>query len=455
VNPRRCLSASLRTACDALSAYSRVVTCALTLLVAVSASAVAQAPPPPPGVNAPLDSARALRGQQLDILLTTYGPGDDVWEKFGHDAIDVRDLQSGEDVTYNWGMFSFDQPNFLWKFLTGDTRYWMEGIPTPLNNAQYVQTNRSIRMQHLALNPVERAALAEFLAWNALEANKYYRYDYYRDNCASRVRDALDYVLKGRLKAVLDTGETPRTWRSETARVTASDPLVYPGIEMALGRNADNHLSRWTESFMPERLADAMSGLVIRNDQGLRYRIVDHDSVTSVSTRVPMPIDPPERVSMALLLGFTIAGIIAFLADSRYGVLRALLVTIVTLWYLIDGVLGTALLLAGTVTKHAPYMGRNLTLWEINPLLLLAAVVVPFALWRRSASAFPRRTAYLVAILSAIGALLQLVPAFAQHSGVVIAVILPVHIAIAVALVRSSGETARRAASAAALPLAA
>lgn len=409
----------------------------VAIMLCLPPSAALRAQPAPPGVNAAQDSVRAQRGGVLQISLVTYGPGEDVWERFGHNAIEVRDTVTGRDVVYNWGMFSFNQPNFLWHFLTGETNYWMAGAYTAEFNADYVSQNRSIRVQRLALTPIERVALVEFLEWNSEDANKYYRYDYYRDNCSTRARDAIDRVLKGRLKAVLDTGTTGHTWRGETERTTASDPLAYPGIELALGRNADKSLSRWTESFMPARLADAMDGLVLRNDEGLRYRIVDRDSVIHESTRVPVPIDPPDRLAMAALLGLTIAGIIAFLADSRFAFLRGVLIVIVTLWFTIGGVLGTALTLAGTVTKHAPYMGQNITLWQVNPLLLIAAVVIPLALVRRVASRLARVTAFVVVALSVIGALLQFVPSLAQHSGVVIAVTLPVHLAIAAAVFRT------------------
>ncbi|MFN9795333.1 MAG: DUF4105 domain-containing protein, partial [Gemmatimonas sp.] len=89
---------------------------------------VPQTPPPPaPGTDAALDSARALRGAALQFTLYTYGPGDEVFERFGHIALAVSDANTGEDTAFNWGMFDFDQPNFLGRFLTGDTRYWMAG----------------------------------------------------------------------------------------------------------------------------------------------------------------------------------------------------------------------------------------------------------------------------------------------------------------------------------------
>jgi hypothetical protein len=394
-------------------------------------------PPPPIGENAVVDSARAVRGQNLVISVITYGATEVLWERFGHDALAVRDTVTGQDYAYNWGMFDFEAPNFTSRFLTGDTRYWMEPYPTdPYNQQGYVARNRTVRVQRLAMTAVERGAVLDYLIWNSTEENKFYRYDYYQDNCATRVRDAIDRVLNGRVKAVLDTGKTSLTWRSETERVTASDPFVYPGIELALGRNADRPLSMWEASFMPERLADALETVILNNAAGNRYKLVASDTVIFQSTRVPMPTDPPNRLAMAALLGLTIAGIVAWLADSRFKVLRGVLFTFAMLWYLVGGVLGTALLMAGTATKHAPYMGTNTTLWQIHPLLLFGALFIPVALYRKQTTQIPRILASIIAMFSVFGALLQLVPMFSQKSGVVLAVMVPVHVALAIAVLR-------------------
>ncbi|MBC8088634.1 MAG: DUF4105 domain-containing protein [Phycisphaerae bacterium] len=405
-------------------------------------------PPPPPGTNAALDSARAVRGQSLKVSLITYGASEIVFERFGHDALAIRDTLTGQDYAYNWGVFAFQQPNFVARFLTGETRYWMQPYPTAAFNQGYIADNRSIRVQQLALSAVERAALLEFAVWNSAEANKYYRYDYYQDNCATRVRDALDRVLKGRLKAALDTGSTNLTWRSETERVTASSLPVYAGIELALGRNADKRLTQWQASFMPERLADAIGNTILRTDDGQRYRLASRDSIVFQATRVPMPIDPPERMAMAALIGLTLAGLVALLTDSRFRVLRGLLLVLVATWYVAGGVLGTALLIAGTATKHAPYMGSNTTLWQIHPILLFAALFVPVALARREATNSARALVAVSALFSVFGALLQFVPMFSQRSGLIIAVTLPVHLAIAFAVLRMPVAVARRRAAA-------
>lgn len=450
---------NVRSRIRQLCAAAVCVTAALLTTAVVSSSTLrAQTPPateqsatpkpPAPGVNASVDSLRAIRGASLRVSLFTYGAGELVWEKFGHDAIGIRDTVTGRDVAYNWGIFDFQSPNFLVNFLTGETNYWMAPYNTAdYNQLEYVDQNRSVRVQSLAMTSVEKAALLDFVIWNSQEANKFYRYDYYQDNCATRVRDALNWVLSGRLKAAMDTMQTTYTWRSETERSTAADPLVYPGIELALGRNADNYLTAWQASFMPERLADAAAGIILTSADGQRYNLVSNDSLSFKSTRVPVPIDAPDRTIMATLFGLTIAGVIALLADSRIAALRGLLVFISALWYLVGGVLGTALLIAGTATKHVPYMGSNTTLWQIHPLLLFAALFIPAAFSRREATQSSRILAGLIALFSVFGLLLQVVPGYRQHSGVVLAVMVPIHLVLAFALLRLPVGVPRRRAS--------
>jgi hypothetical protein len=386
---------------------------------------VAQTPPPPkPGVDAQLDSARAMRGRSLSVSMYTYGPGDQVFERFGHVALAVTDANTGEDIAFNWGMFDFAEPNFIWRFLTGDTRYWMAGYRTFEFNAAYQAQNRTIRKQVLNLSPMQRGALFDFLMWNAREENKYYRYDYYNDNCSTRARDALDWVLRGALKTALDSTNGHRTWRNETARITADDFPVYAGIQLALGRNADRHLTRWQLAFLPEFLA---SDLVRVRVDGAP--IIAQDTVVNVADRVPVPEAAPDRVFVFLAVGLTLGVLVFVLGRAAPGVLGAFGV----LWYGVGGILGTALLLAGTVTKHVPYMGSTLNLTILSPLLLAAA-----ATWYRRGHASRtgragRALAVVVAGIALVGLLLMHLPGFSQGSMMLFMGVVPVHVALAIA----------------------
>ena len=439
---RRCLAAIVFAA-FAFVALTFLSSATATLLVAQSTP-----PPSPPGVSAAVDSLRAARGVRLSISLLTYGPGDEVFERFGHIALVVHDSTTGEDIAFNWGMFDFNQPNFLVNFLTGDTKYWMAGFNTLAFNDRYRRDNRRIRRQELAFTPVEKAALFEFVAWNARDENKFYRYDYYRDNCATRIRDAIDRVLLGTLKPALTVPGDGHTWRNETARITESDLPTYAGIEIALGRNADTPLSKWDEAFLPDYLADHLAAFVVHRPDGSRARLVMSDSVIFAADRVPLPTEAPTRVATAALLGLTLAGLIAALADAKQRIARVMLSGVVALWYLIGGVLGTLLLLAGTVTKHAPYMGANLTLLQLHPLMLVATWPVAVALMHNVRGRTAMGMSAVLAMLSFAGVVLQLIPSLAQANGVVLAVTVPVHVALAIAVWRlDPDDTVRRRAS--------
>jgi uncharacterized membrane protein YdcZ (DUF606 family) len=395
------------------------VLCALQIAQAQAAPLpdnVPHTPPPPaPGVSAALDSARAERGKLLEVAIYTYGPGDEVFERFGHIALALSNAATGEDVAFNWGMFDFNQPNFLGRFLTGDTRYWMAGYRTFEFNAAYQGQNRSIRKQVLALTPTQKGALQDFLLWNVQEDNRYYRYDYYNDNCSTRVRDAVNWVLGGELKPLLDSAATHYTWRGETARITGDNLPIYAGIEIALGQRADQHLSKWQSDFLPERLATDFAGLTLRSGG----KLIALDSVLYPATsRPPLLREPPQWRWRALGLGVLLAALIT-VARRRSGA-RAALTTFGTLWYVVGGLLGTALLLAGTVTKHAPYMGSNLSLFQVQPLLLVTGLVW----WARGRHSRTGRAAVWLAMLQAliafVGLLAQHLPMlFHQHNDVV------------------------------------
>ena len=163
-----------------------VYTAAACAIVALSVAAT-----PARAQVAPADS------QALTVWLMTMGPGDAVWERFGHNAIRIRDERSGDDRVYNWGMFSLDQSGFVLRFLRGRMRYWMASEDAALTVDAYRSHNRSVTIQELALTGMQKLALLAFVQRNELPENRFYDYDYFLDNCSTRVRDALDVALGG------------------------------------------------------------------------------------------------------------------------------------------------------------------------------------------------------------------------------------------------------------------
>jgi hypothetical protein len=174
----------------------------------------------------------------------------------------------------------------------------------------------------------------------------------------------------------------------------------------------------------------------VLTSDGRRVRLVVEDSVVFRADRRPMPSEPPQWLSMGVLLGLMLAGLVAVMADSQRKIARVLLGAGVMIWYAIAGITGTALLLAATVTKHVPYMGANNTLLVVNPLALVAAVVVPLALWRTQRTRTAAGVSTAIALLSVAAIFLQFVPALQQRNGLVLAVMVPVHVALAFAVYR-------------------
>jgi hypothetical protein len=145
----------------------------------------AQRPAPPPG-------------SQLQIFLMTMGPGSEVWERFGHNAIWVRDSVQQRDLVYNYGTFDFRDPNLVPHFAMGRPVYWLGVGDLDGTLREYAARERDVQIQELALPAAKRAEIALRLAENARPDQRSYVYDYYRDNCSTRVRDALDGLVAGR-----------------------------------------------------------------------------------------------------------------------------------------------------------------------------------------------------------------------------------------------------------------
>ena len=173
------------------------------------------------GIARAQSPAPAQPGSELTVYLMTMGQGDQVWERYGHNAIGIRNSITGSDVVYNWGIFSFEEPGFIWNFLRGENMYWMAGMDAAASVAYYRSLNRTVEVQELNLSPPQRVELVNFIQWNAKEENKYYRYNYFLDNCSTRVRDALNRVLGGSIKMATDTLGTGTTFRFHALRRSA------------------------------------------------------------------------------------------------------------------------------------------------------------------------------------------------------------------------------------------
>lgn len=385
----------------------------------------------------PPSSHPAVPGGNLTVYLLTMGQGDEVWTRFGHAALWIHDAARATDITYNWGTFDFRQPHFVARFLLGDMRYSMTKLDLRQMLGEYTRSQRTVWSQELALTPPERVALQRFVEWNARPENREYDYDYFRDNCSTRVRDAIDRVLGGRIRAATAQSGTGTTYRWNTLRLIANDLLLYTGVTLALGEPADRPLTAWQAMFLPDQLRAHLRTIRVRSADGRTVPLARAETVLFRARRPPEHIAPPRYWPWALIIGVAAAAGVLALAHTRASGNRAALITagvLSWLWSLTVGLIGLLLLAAWMFTRHV-FMYSNENLLLFNPISLGIAVALPLACicrgtLQRGAIRTARTAAILVAVLAAGALVVKLVPGHSQVNWVLIALALPVHLAV-------------------------
>lgn len=378
------------------------------------------------------------------MYLITVGQGEEVWEKFGHNALWFFDDATGIDEAYNWGVFDFNQPHFLQRFLTGDTKYWVEKYPSLPLIDYYKNADRTIVIQRLNLTPEQARRALNFARWNALDENKYYRYDYFRDNCSTRVRDVVDLALGGVLKSRTAPIRSEYTYRSESVRLVDDLKLTQLGIYTALGEPADRGLSLWEVMFIPMRMRDVIRKMRIVGPAGTPIPLVAEERVLYESKHYRERSDAPRLWIPYLIVGLLLGA--EFLAVGRTSGRGALVEKVfrveVIVWAAVSGILGVILTLAWTTTRHV-FWFRNESLLLLNPLSLWLAVAVVLSLKNSRYSRAAAQVAAVIAALSVVALVAKAIPGFTQRNLALILLVLPPNVAIALGLRRGSSMPTR------------
>ena len=365
-------------------------------------------------------------GANLEVSLITYGPGETYWERFGHDAIELRDRVSGQAINFNYGVFDFNEKNFFLNFARGRMHYMMDAEPTGEEEDYYIEVGRSVTRQQLALSPGEAAALRDFLLWNLRPENSGYAYDYFADNCTTRVRDALNKALGGALEKQLSDRSGDLTYRQQTDRLMSAQPWLMLTLDLGLGPYADQPLNAWRESFLPGVLETQLNRINVSDGHGGSKPLVETRERISPNRLQSPPASPPDLRLPLAMAGLLLAALIV--ATRRLG--RAGHALLGTLYLLAGGIVGLGLIALWTLTTHyAAWANANLLLF--NPLAFL---LLP-AFWRARRGTGASRFAnvvlviQLLAVLAAV--LLHLLPGAVQQNQPWILFAMPCWLAIA------------------------
>jgi hypothetical protein len=371
-------------------------------------------------------------GADLDVALVTFGPGTEVWERFGHNAILIRDRAAGAQRLYNYGMFDFEQEDFFLNFARGRMLYRIAVDDPAEEFPLYRSEGRWIVEQDLNLTPEQRAKLSDHLAWNARPENAQYRYDYFTDNCATRVRDALDDALGGAIRAQLIAPSRGFTYRMDTMRLMRPEPALMVLMDAGLGPFADKRLSYWAESFVPMEFMRYVREVKVRDANGGLVPLVAKETIVYPGALPEPPEYPSNWFWQALAIGIVCAlGLLALARQRARAWARATFAAGAGLIALVCGIAGLVLVGLWTLTDHvAAWHNENILL--LNPLcLLLVPAWIASARARWQPPRFVKATSFLIAFLAALEFFLKIYPSFPQDNRLWIALLLPIHAALA------------------------
>lgn len=391
-------------------------------------------------------------GSELQISLLTFGPGAIYWERFGHNAIAIRDRRSGEAVSYNYGIFDFEEESFFLNFLRGHMRYTIEATRLEQDLAYYRDEGRAVLEQELQLTPAQRLQLRDFLRWNLHPDNAKYRYEYFTSNCSTKVRDALDRVLGGAIQRSLVTRSRGYTYRLQADSLLAPLPGLMLPMDLGLGPYADRRLSFWEESFIPAEFARHLPLVRVEDENGKLVPLVGASRVLGTAgpqlaaadeswlrRHGPYPIGYAAPVAVA---SGVLSLLLLMLARAPRPRAAQAFALAACAFALLAGIAGLMLAALWGLTDHVSAW-RNENLLLVNPLLLL---LLP-GLWRMRrpqarSGRVARVLAWTVLLMALLALVVKLLPQSLQNNAVWIALLLPPHLVLAWRLLRAPAPPA-------------
>lgn len=301
---------------------------------------------------------------QAEISVITLGPFQgEVYSAFGHSAIRVYDPILGIDDAYNWGVFDFDQPNFYLNFARGRNNYKLGVYPYDRFRNYYIYYNRYVHEQKLNLTPSQKQRLYEYVEWNTLPENRSYRYDYFYDNCATRVRDVMVAVFGDSVKFDGSYIKTNYTIRDLTDIYLKHQPWGDLGIDLGLGLPMDKKATPYEYMFLPDYIESSFDHASLNNVPIVKETISVYESREEEYPK--SPIHP--------LIAFSLVAAIALLISVWDFRRKKLSLWFDAVLFGVVGLVGILLFLLWVATDHKAAANNFNLLWAL-PTHLIAVI---------------------------------------------------------------------------------
>lgn len=311
------------------------------------------------------------------VSIITVGQGKNLYDSFGHSAIRIQDKKNHLDRVYNYGTYDFNTPNFYSKFAQGKLLYDLSSYPFYYFFRNYKQENRTITEQVLNLSQNEKQAFYDVLEDNAKPENKKYLYDFFYDNCATRVRDVATKSLgENTIDFKDDLLNENKTFRDLIYQKLDNQPWGKFGIDLALGAVIDKKASPKEYNFLPEYIQKSFA-----NATRKRADIIPLVKETNVLYQ-----KKDETIKQSIYQPFLVFSLLAFIVilitikdfkDKKITKAVDFLILFST------GVLGLLILLLWFATDHTTTKMNFNILWAFFPNLFAAFTIFNEKKWHK------------------------------------------------------------------------
>ena len=332
----------------------------------------------------------------LEISLLTCYPGNEIYSYYGHTAIRVTDAARGSDMVVNYGVFSFNQPNFITKFIFGLTDYEMGIISFKDFQAEYSYSHRPVIQQVLNLTGEEKQNIMKALAENYTTAARIYRYNFLYMNCTTKAKNILINNLNGKVEYTNSQERYP-SYREMLHQCNKEHRWASFGNDMLLGVKADLPTNQEEQAFLPFNLMNDFNHAVVIDRTGQRrplvkstFMVIDTPSHATTTDSCPTPSTCAWIVAMAVV---AVCGIEAY-SKKRFWLFD-------TVGMLLMGCAGV-LIVAMFFSQH-PTTSTNLQVLLLNPLPLVFIYRTTKRGIRREKEVYWRYAAMAVAVFLLCG----------------------------------------------------
>lgn len=321
-----------------------------------------------------MNSVMAQDSSRLRIALLTCTPGDELYSTFGHSALRITDSSNYSDWVFNFGTFNFEDEGFYLKFIQGKLRYYLSAEPFADFRDYYKATERGITEQELQLSAAQKQQIKQSLITNLEEQNRYYLYDFFYDNCTTRLRDIIVTHQPG--NSALPMVVPPGTTFRNAIHAYLNQHQQYwskLGIDLLLGAPTDAVMDAKTALFLPNNLLYALDSC-------------DHSNrIRSKKTLYPFEPTVPDKLLFTPLLVFSmlLCAFVLLSLSARGSRMTLVLTGADGLLFFLTGLTGIVLIFMWTGTNHAMCRMNYNLLWALPTHAVMAFFIRSLKPWAR------------------------------------------------------------------------